>query len=379
MKRFIPILYTIGIILLFVLLSSFQNVSDYFKYKIFFDSNLVINIYKANMNVDTLSCDNQNHLILIAKVRDINGNPCANIPLNFSVSPNIGSIYPSQSRTDSMGEAIIKYIPPEQLKVSENVETTINITARIYTTNINSATSVKLVRPPVVLLHGYQEQPEIFDGMKDFLLKKKFDCMTPGYKSELGVENGAKELDNYLSTQQHDYLTKGIQINKFDIIAHSMGGLVVRYYSCSSNYMAKDNINKIIFVSVPHKGSYWASIGTKLYNDQGIKDLTPDNPLLSKILPSMLNNGLNKFIYTGSILGQYDEVVTAESASLDEWKINTEIFNVGENNLTIDKLLDGSILNAANHKNILFNNKVFEKIEEMLNKKLPLPESKPAN
>ncbi|KNY30384.1 hypothetical protein [Pseudobacteroides cellulosolvens] len=377
MKKQRPILFALGILLLFVLLTSLQNISDYLKYKIFFGNNLVINIYKVNMNVNSLSCDKENQLVLVAKVRDINGSPCADIPLSFSVSPGIGSVYPSKSRTDSMGDAIIKYLPPEQLDISKSVETKISIVARIHDTNVNSITSVNLVRPPVVMLHGYQEQPDIFEGMKDFLLKKKFDCMVPEYKSELGVKNGAKELDNYLSTQQYAYLNKGIQVSKFDIITHSMGGLVARYYTCSPGYMAKGNINKIIFVSVPHKGSYWASLGANLYNDQGIKDLMPDNPLLSKIMPSMLNNGLNKFIHTGSILGQYDEVVTAESASLDEWNIGTEVFNVGENNLTIDKLLDGSILNAANHKNILFNNKVFEKIEEMLNGKLPLPESKP--
>jgi pimeloyl-ACP methyl ester carboxylesterase len=376
MKKFKPILYTFGILLLLALLSSFQNISDYFKYKVFFANNLTINISKVNTNVTMLSCDSQNELVLVAKVRDIKGNPCPDIPLKFFVSPGIGNVYPSESRTDSMGDAVIKYLPPGQLNTAKQLETTINITARISDTDVSNITSVNLIRPPVIMLHGYQEQPDIFEGMKEFLLNKKFECTVPSYKSELGVENGATELDRFLYKQKQIYLNKGVQINKFDIIAHSMGGLVARYYSCSRSYIGKEDINKIIFVSVPHKGSYWASLGANLYNDQGIRDLTPDNRLLSKVMPSLLNNGLNKFIQTGSILGQYDEVVTSESASLEEWNISTEIFNVGENNLTIENFLNGSILNAANHKNVLFNNKVFEKIEDMLNSKLPFPESK---
>jgi hypothetical protein len=39
-------------------------------------------------------------------------------------------------------------------------------------------------------------------------------------------------------------------------------------------------------------------------------------------------------------------------------------------------ILDGSILEASNHKNVLFNKKVFEKIEEMLNTDLPYPATK---
>jgi hypothetical protein len=85
---------------------------------------------------------------------------------------------------------------------------------------------------------------------------------------------------------------------------------------------------------------------------------------------------LSSTIQTGSILGQYDEVVTSESASLDEWNIKTELFNVGENNLTMNKLLNGDLLEASNHKNVLFNKKVFEKIEEMLKKDLSYPSIK---
>ncbi|MDP4183276.1 MAG: alpha/beta hydrolase [Bacillota bacterium] len=376
MKTNKRIFIAVLLMLIFALLMGYQNLSDYLKYKVFYKNNLIIKLSIANPQVEALSCDSQNFLLLLANVRDIYGNPCSNVPLNFNISSNLGKIYPLSYRTDSTGEAVLKYLPPEQLTTSTGFNPTVEISAYIYKSILKSSVVVKLIRPPVIMIHGYQEHTDIFDSMKEFLISKSIECMSLNYKSESGVKYGAEELDLFLQKQKINYLRQGIQVNKFDIIAHSMGGLVVRYYTCSKDYVSKSNVNKIIFVSVPHKGSYWATLGSSLYNDQGIKDLAPDNPLITKVLPGLINNGLNNNIQTGSILGQYDEVVTTESASLDEWNIRTQVFNVGENNLTIDNLLNGNILNASNHKNVLFNNIVFEKIEEMLNEKLPFPLNK---
>lgn len=148
---------------------------------------------------------------------------------------------------------------------------------------------------------------------------------------------------------------------------------MARYYSASKNYLKNDDINKIIFLSVPHKGSVLASIGEEYFNDRSIKELVPDNELFVNIFPNTINSGLNSSIQIGNLLSQYDEVVTDESASLDKWGIKTEIFNVGENNFTVNNLLNGNILDAPNHKGILNNNMVFNRIVEMLNTDLPYP------
>jgi hypothetical protein len=87
----------------------------------------------------------------------------------------------------------------------------------------------------------------------------------------------------------------------------------------------------------------------------------------------MINAGLNPSIQTGSILGQYDEVVGVDSASLDDWNIRRELFDIGESNFTVDKLLDGEILQATNHKMILYNKKVYQRVEQMLETDLPYP------
>lgn len=360
----------LALLLIFLLLSA-QSIEDYFKYNRFYKNNLVVNISSINKQVHILSAEASNKLYLKIEVRNLTGSTIPNVPVNVKVKQGPGKVFPSKLRTDKSGEAILTYIPPASHKIQSN--TRVDIKAGIHGTPTEMSYDLLLQCPPVVLIHGYQEHPGIFDNMTEYLKQKSFNCEAFDYNSGVGVFAASKSFEEFLQRKKAEYLMKGIQVNKFDIIAHSMGGLVARYYSSSGSYIKKNDINRIIFVSVPHKGSYWATIGTKYFNDQGIKDLIPDNPLLTKDFPSLLNKGLNSTIQTGSILGQYDEVVTPESASLEEWKIKTELFNVGENNLTMNNLLNGDLLEASNHKNVLFNKKVFEKIEEMLRKDLPYP------
>ena len=155
-----------------------------------------------------------------------------------------------------------------------------------------------------------------------------------------------------------------------------MGGLVARYYTCSSDYAVRSDVRKLIFISVPQKGSPFASLGLQYYDDSGIRDLVPDSGLYSSAFPSMINAGLNPSIQTSSLLGRFDEVVGAESANLSEWKIETELFDLGESNFTIDKLLTGEILQAANHKLILYNKKVYQRVQQMLESQMPYPSTK---
>ncbi len=365
------------IFLIIILLLHVQSVVDYVKFTFFFKNDLIINLYAVDKQVGTLSEDPSNKMFLRVEVRNSAGNTIPGIPVNITSGQSLGEIYPKSLRTNKYGEALAAYIPPASSSHSlDKSGSAVNITARVYNTTTTAALSISLIKPPVVLIHGYQEHSDIFDNMKDYLSSKGFDCVTFDYQSENGVVASANQFNAFLQKQKSDYLLKGIQISKFDIIAHSMGGLVARYYTCGSAYLKNNDVNKIIFVSVPHRGSYWATIGINYFNDEGIKDLMPESTLFSRVFPGMLNKGLNRTIQVGSILGQYDEVVAPESASLDEWNIKTEIFNVGENNLTMDNLLNGNILEASNHKNVLFNKKVFEKIEEMLNKNLPYPTSK---
>ncbi|HHW30614.1 MAG TPA: alpha/beta hydrolase [Clostridiaceae bacterium] len=240
-------------------------------------------------------------------------------------------------------------------------------------TNIFSSLKIQLVHSPVVYIHGYQENSTIFENLKEYLNEKGIPGILFNYESEEGIEAGAEKLGITLDQIKNDFLQKGIQINKFNLIAHSMGGLVARYYTSHSSYIQRNDVGKIIFIAVPQKGSALAALGSNYFQDKGIRDLSPGSTILSEILPQMINKGLNSTIQVGNIVSEFDEVVNLESASLGEWGIKTHIFNIGKNRITVDNLLNGSIIEAWNHKAILSNKKVFEMIYKMLTSSLPYP------
>ncbi|MCX7922449.1 MAG: alpha/beta hydrolase [Clostridia bacterium] len=373
-KFYLFILIAVGL-LIFIL--PVQSILSYIKYEFYSKDDLRINLTLVNPSVKSLGLDPSNKLVMRVEARNSSGAPIPKAHIFINTSNNIGSIYPSDLRTDKYGEHLVTYIPPKYAKnIVEGDNTKITITAGIYKSQYTSSVNFLLKRNPIIFVHGYQASGYIFDNLKEYLSNKGFEGSAIDYKSENGVVMAAKELSSFLEKQKQSYLAKGMQIQKFDIVAHSMGGLIARYYICSEEYIKSNDIRKIIFISVPHKGSPWASIGASYFTDQGIRDLIPENVLLSKILPSMINKGLNNYIQVGNITAQFDEVVSPESASLDEWGIKTEIFNVGENNLTVDNILNGSIAEGANHKGILSNKKVFEKIESMLDNDLYYPSVK---
>ncbi|MCX8129683.1 MAG: alpha/beta hydrolase [Clostridia bacterium] len=356
------------------------SLADIIKFEFSNKETLKINASLINPAVKTLAADPANKLIMKVEVRDSEGFPVpkANISLSLEGQPvfsgNFGKLSHTKFRTDENGEFLFTYVPPELGKdLLANKQPNIEITAKIDNTNIKASQTVKLVKPPVVFLHGYQAYAAVFENFGEFLKAKGFAYSALDYKSSNGVIEAAEKLDEFLQKQKMIYLSKGFQVDKFDLVAHSMGGLVARYYTCSERYIANSNVRKIIFISVPQKGSPWASVGATYFNDQGIRDLVPENFLLSKALPSMINKGLNSSIQTGSILGQYDEVVSPESASLEEWNIKTDLFSLGDNNLNFDNLLKGNFNESTNHMSILSNKKVFEMVERMLYDNLPYP------
>lgn len=354
-----------------------NEILNYLKYEFSNKNDFTINLNLVNQGISVLTADPSNRLVLRAEVRDRSGRPVPSAHVKFYVSNGVGNIYLPDVRTDNYGECLASYLPPSTVSgLFEKDNVKVNLTAGIYGTSIKSSISIKLTPTPVVFVHGYQASGAVFDNMKEYLDSKGFKSAALSYKSEEGVAAGAKELNRFLRQLKAEYLSGGIQVKKFDVVAHSIGGLVTRYYTSSEDYIRNNDVRKIIFISVPHRGSHLASLGMAYFDDKAIRDLVPGNDLLTRVLPSMINKGLNNSIQVGSIMGQYDEVVSSESASLDEWNIKTEVFNVGDNNLTMDSLLDGSIMESQNHKTILNNLKVFEKVEEMLKGSLPYPSAK---
>jgi hypothetical protein len=67
------------------------------------------------------------------------------------------------------------------------------------------------------------------------------------------------------------------------------------------------------------------------------------------------------------------KLLALESADLQEWTIDTIIFNLGGNKFNVDNLLDGTISQNTIHKVILNNAKIYETIAKMLTSSIKYP------
>lgn len=374
-KKYLLVIFPAMLIIVIIVLFFHSSLYKVARYELGSKNNYKISIHFMAPGITSISANQRNKTIFEALVTDPHGNPVPFARINFNEKNGLGSFSYLAKRTSGSGTLMAVYTPPDEALCLKTVSTAvITITARLVGTSTESSLTLKLVRTPVVFVHGYKASPSIFSNFRDYLETSGFLTAGLDYNSGKGVASGAVQLEDFLDRLTGEYAKKGIQAYNFDIIAHSMGGLVSRYYTCSPDYSTKNNINKIVFVSVPQKGSPFASLGLKYYKDRGIYDLMPDSELFTKTFPSMINGGLNNTVRSASILGQYDEVVSRDSASLDKWGIETEIFEVGKSNFTVDKLLTGKIVEAANHKLVLDNLKVFRRVEEMLLSDLPYPQ-----
>ena len=131
-----------------------------------------------------------------------------------------------------------------------------------------NAQVIKTEKPPVVFLNGYQSNCSGSQFSNTF---GKFDQIfqTAG-RTTLFFDNcmfGGKPTIEELGNDFRDYLaglkySDGSPVTQVDIVAHSMGGLIVRSYLAGKQpaadvYLppANPGIRKIVFLATPHFGS----------------------------------------------------------------------------------------------------------------------------
>ena len=368
------LLLSIFLTLVLFLLFFFKPITNYIYYSIYDKETLSINVSVLNTRIHTMCAESSNRIFLRASIKNSEGKPMKNAPVKIFIEKGAGELSLEKGSTNSIGECIFSYTPANYFEIENTSnETSAKIIAQIKNTTKSSSINIKLISTPIVMIYGFQESAEVYANLYEFLAENKYDCSILEYDSKAGVVEGAKVLENFLLQKKQEYMNNGILVNKFTLITHSMGGLVARYYTTSKEYLNNEDVNKIIFTASPHKGSYIAALGQTFYKDKSIKDLAPDSDLFTNVFEAAINKGLNTSIQVANITSQFDEVVTEESSNLDEWKIRTEMFNIGESNFTVDNILSGNLLNAPNHKGILNNNKVFQRILEMLNTNLSYP------
>ncbi len=149
--------------------------------------------------------------------------------------------------------------------------------------------NIMVVRPPVMLIHGFTGDEKTWEHLAVQLRNDKFDAIIREYyKGPIetsAIENQAQKLNRYISELQHVYFKNHILLNRVDIVAHSMGGLISRYYisnmpkygkkagivipydvKLSRKQLAENrfkepviinDVRKLIMVGTPNHGASW--------------------------------------------------------------------------------------------------------------------------
>lgn len=133
------------------------------------------------------------------------------------------------------------------------------------------AKSIGISRPGVIILHGLNDSSETFQPMKEYLVNSgqfiSSQILTKDYSATNTssfyanthqyqvVKIGLYELSNNL-------LNVGIASTKYDMIGHSMGGILERLYN---QEVDNQHTNKLITLNTPHFGAPLGNVSPKLF------------------------------------------------------------------------------------------------------------------
>ncbi len=148
-------------------------------------------------------------------------------------------------------------------------------------------TDFDVYRPAVILLHGLLSDDGCFSGLAGYLTRS----YSPGFVLN-GDYSGSHAESFFNNTFVHNVVGRhmnslfaglagrGIISAKYDLVGHSMGGILSRMYA--QEVYAKD-VNRIITLDTPHSGSQLANLRAPVMNTlDGVSVVT--NPILASAL-----------------------------------------------------------------------------------------------
>ncbi len=190
---------------------------------------------------------------------------------------------------------------------------------------VNDTCIIKLYRPPILFVHGFLGSGATWAGMSQEINNLGFSTTSRNYfvgDGSIGDQSEKLSLD--VKGTIIDFTRKGIKITKVDIVAHSMGGLISRYFLQSELY--NDNVRKLITVGTPHHGVssigfYIGRMGTAWYelHEKAVYELRENSDFLKDLNASETSGRhLVEGVEYGNIyVNPSDYVVSASSARLN--------------------------------------------------------------
>lgn len=150
---------------------------------------------------------------------------------------------------------------------------------------IDKVTDFRLCERPILLLHGFGSTRRALRILELRLRRRTNRCVFSinlgGYKDTLntaGIVGLAKLVDEKIEALNRRYGVKEI-----DIVAHSKGGLIARYYIKRLN--GAKRVRHLVTLATPHRGT-WASMGAiPLFGwiARSVWQMTPLSPFIRSL------------------------------------------------------------------------------------------------
>ncbi|MBR9793015.1 MAG: hypothetical protein GYB58_14810 [Gammaproteobacteria bacterium] len=199
------------------------------------------------------------------------------------------------------------------------------------------------VRDLVLFVHGWNGSLKSWGELPNFI-GELVECKTALYEYPTGVWDNspslefiARNLDNWVRANYRNF-------SKISIVAHSMGGILVRRLATLQKNRRKklDNIVQVTFIASPHNGAVLAKLATSIptLEKLQLQELSADSPFIFS-----LNSDWLDWVESGAInrenirciVGTNDKVVSVNNAmGLDAYAVPL----LGEDHINIVKPKD---------------------------------------
>lgn len=122
--------------------------------------------------------------------------------------------------------------------------------------------TITVMRPGVLLLHGFWGNNGAFEAQYRHLLTEggyqSFQVLNANYEESntASFQENVQVVDDFIMQLFNKLAKTGIISSKYDLVGHSMGGILSRLYAQDVNAVA---VNRIITLDTPHHGSELAN------------------------------------------------------------------------------------------------------------------------
>lgn len=182
-------------------------------------------------------------------------------------------------------EEYVDALPSYDMKIEAKIEHYVEeMDIKLVSTKSLYA-DIEIWRPGALLVHGLYSNGKNMEPLRKgvrSLYRSDYHVMCADY-SDTNTDFFRKNTDEHKVINKwlrvmHDNLlySHGIVSSKYDLIGHSMGGILSRLYA--GKEINRSKVNKIITINTPHSGSQWGNF---------VQDFITD----SRILPSDIFSG----------------------------------------------------------------------------------------